>query len=92
MLTEQVEVRRSRRLVVSSIHTVGNYEYGFFWYFHLDGSIKLEIKLTGILTTRSHRDGDDLTDVRGYALVRSPEGVAKREPSHRMRDDVNGVA
>ena len=67
MLTEQVEVRRSRRLVVSSIHTVGNYEYGFFWYFHLDGSIKLEIKLTGILTTRSHRDGDDLTFARQVA-------------------------
>ena len=26
-------MRRSRRLVVSSIATVGNYEYGFFWYF-----------------------------------------------------------
>ena len=67
MLTEQVEVRRSRRLVVSSIHTVGNYEYGFFWYFHLDGSIKLEIKLTGILTTRSHQDGDDLSFARQVA-------------------------
>ena len=67
MLTGQVEVRRSRRLVVSSISTVGNYEYGFFWYFHLDGSIKLEIKLTGILTTRSHRDGDDLTFARQIA-------------------------
>ena len=33
------EVRRSRRLVVSSIHTVGNYEYGLFWYFYLDGTI-----------------------------------------------------
>ena len=26
------EVRRSRRLVVSSIFTVGNYDYGFYWY------------------------------------------------------------
>ena len=31
--TNQTEVRRSRRLVVSMIATVGNYEYGFFWYF-----------------------------------------------------------
>src|SRR4029434_4895410 len=30
------EVRRSRRLVVSSISTVGNYEYGFYWYFYQD--------------------------------------------------------
>ena len=67
MLTEEVEVRRSRRLVVSTISTVGNYEYGFFWYFHLDGSIKLEIKLTGILTTRAHGEGDDLTFARQIA-------------------------
>ena len=40
-------MRRSRRLVVSSIATVGNYEYGFYWYFYLDGSIQLEVKLTG---------------------------------------------
>src|ERR1700678_1701024 len=47
----RTEVRRSRRLVVSSIATVGNYEYGFYWYFYLDGSIQLEVKLTGILST-----------------------------------------
>jgi primary-amine oxidase len=29
--TEQTEVRRSRRLVVSFIATVGNYEYGYYW-------------------------------------------------------------
>src|SRR5207249_4829442 len=45
------EVRRSRRLVVSSISTVGNYEYGFYWYFYLDGTIQHEVKLTGIMST-----------------------------------------
>jgi primary-amine oxidase len=30
---------------------VGNYEYGFFWYFHQDASIEFEGKLTGILHT-----------------------------------------
>jgi primary-amine oxidase len=45
------EVRRSRRLVLSTISTVGNYEYGFYWYFYLDGTIQLEVKLTGILQT-----------------------------------------
>ena len=49
--TNQVEVRRSRRLVVSFIATVGNYEYGFFWYFYQDGSIQYEVKLTGIMVT-----------------------------------------
>ncbi len=49
--TGHVEVRRSRRLVISSIATVGNYEYGFFWYFYQDGTVQLEIKLTGIINT-----------------------------------------
>ena len=43
------EVRRSRRLVVSSFFTVGNYEYGFYWYLYLDGTIQMEVKLTGIV-------------------------------------------
>ncbi len=49
--TGEVEVRRSRRLVVSMICTVGNYEYGFFWYFYNDASIEVEVKLSGVLTT-----------------------------------------
>lgn len=49
--TEHTEVRRSRRLVVSFIATVGNYEYGFFWYFYQDGTIQYEVKLTGIVNT-----------------------------------------
>jgi primary-amine oxidase len=47
---EKPEVRRSRRLVVSSVSTVENYEYGFFWYLYQDGNIQFEIKLTGILS------------------------------------------
>jgi primary-amine oxidase len=49
--TGQVEVRRSRRLVISSIATVGNYEYGFYWYLYQDGTIELQIKLTGVVST-----------------------------------------
>jgi primary-amine oxidase len=49
-LPDTPEVRRSRRLVISSISTVENYEYGFFWYFYQDGNIQFEIKLTGILS------------------------------------------
>ena len=39
---------RSRRLVISSIATIGNYVYGFFWYFYQDGNIGVEVKATGI--------------------------------------------
>jgi primary-amine oxidase len=49
--TEEVEVRRARRLVISMIATVGNYEYGYFWYLNNDGTIEYEIKLTGVIST-----------------------------------------
>lgn len=52
-----VEVRRSRRFVVSSIVTVNNYEYGYFWYFYQDGSIEFEAKLTGIVLTTASQAG-----------------------------------
>jgi primary-amine oxidase len=58
MVSGRTEVRRSRRLVVSSIATVGNYEYGFYWYFYLDGTLQLEVKLTGIMSTMAVADGD----------------------------------
>jgi len=49
--TDKTEIRRARRLVVSSISTVGNYEYGSYWYFYLDGTIEFEMKATGIINT-----------------------------------------
>ncbi len=56
--TEKVEVRRSRRLVVSFIATVGNYEYAFYWYFYQDGSLEHDIRLTGIMTTGALAPGE----------------------------------
>jgi primary-amine oxidase len=47
-VTGAVTVKRSRRLVVSSLATIGNYVYGFFWYFHQDGTIGVEVKATGV--------------------------------------------
>jgi primary-amine oxidase len=56
--TGYTEVRRSRRLVVSFIATVGNYEYGFYWYFYQDGTIQLEVKLTGIMSNGAVLPGE----------------------------------
>jgi primary-amine oxidase len=50
--------RRQRRLVVSFFTTVGNYDYGFYWYFYLDGAIECEIKMTGALFTAAYPGGD----------------------------------
>jgi len=55
--TGHVEVRRSRRLVVSFWATVGHYDYGFFWSFFQDGTIGCEIKLTGIMNAGAVPEG-----------------------------------
>jgi primary-amine oxidase len=56
-VTGDVDVRRSRRLVVSFIATVGNYHYGFYWNFYQDASIQVEVKLLGIVQTKSIEEG-----------------------------------
>jgi primary-amine oxidase len=53
------ETRRSRRLVISFFATIGNYDYGFYWYLYLDGTIQLEAKLTGIVFTAGLEPGTD---------------------------------
>ncbi|KAG6082181.1 hypothetical protein E4U30_000937 [Claviceps sp. LM220 group G6] len=42
---------RDRKLIISQIITAANYEYGFYHIFSLDGTYKLEVKLTGMLNT-----------------------------------------
>jgi len=37
---------------------VGNYEYGFFWYFYQDGTIEYQTKLTGIMSTGAVKEGE----------------------------------
>ena len=48
---DSTEVRRGRRLVISSISTVGNYDYASYWYLYLDGEIEFEMKATGVINT-----------------------------------------
>jgi primary-amine oxidase len=83
------EVRRSRRLVVSFVATVGNYEYGFYWYFYLDGNIQLEVKLTGIVSPMAIEPGSQ----PAFANVIA-EGVAAPHHQHlfnaRLDFDVDG--
>jgi len=49
--TRHAESRRSRRLVISMLATVVNYDYGFFWYLYQDGKIEMKVKHTGQLNT-----------------------------------------
>ncbi|MSO80012.1 MAG: primary-amine oxidase [Acidimicrobiia bacterium] len=84
------EVRRSRRLVVSSIATVGNYEYGFYWHLYLDGNVQLEVKLTGIISSMAVAPGD----VPEFANMVAP-GLAGPNHQHmfcaRLDLDVDGT-
>jgi primary-amine oxidase len=54
LFTESAETRRQRRLVISFFVTVGNYDYGFYWYLYLDGTVQLEVKATGVVFTSSY--------------------------------------
>ncbi len=85
------DLARSRRLVVSCIATVGNYEYGFFWYLYQDGSIEFEGKLTGIV----HTAGVPAGEPGRHATEVSP-GVAAGYHQHfftaRLDMDVDGEA
>ncbi|MEQ3551940.1 primary-amine oxidase [Pseudonocardia nematodicida] len=56
------EVRRQRRLVVSFFSPIGNYDYGFYWYLYLDGTIELECKATGVVFTNA-TPGEYATEV-----------------------------
>ena len=58
IFTGRADVRRQRRLVVSFFVTVGNYDYGFYWYFYLDGRIELECKATGVVFPSGRPEGD----------------------------------
>jgi primary-amine oxidase len=57
MFTGSREVRRQRRLVISFFTPIGNYDYGFYWYLYLDGTIQLEVKATGIVFTAAYPEG-----------------------------------
>ncbi|GAC50751.1 primary-amine oxidase [Gordonia aichiensis] len=57
-VTGKVDVRRSRKLVVSFIATVGNYHYGFYWNFFQDGHIEVDTKLLGIVQTIATEPGE----------------------------------
>ncbi len=86
---DEVEVRRSRRLVISFIATVDNYEYGFFWYLYQDGTIQYEVKLTGILLCAA------LSDTPQYGTLVAPELNALNHQhffNMRLDFDVDGRA
>lgn len=84
-------VTRARKLIISHIATVGNYTYCFYWVFHQDAVIELDIKLTGILNTYVANPGEDL-DGLGTSVY---PGVNAQNHQHlfslRMEPEIDGL-
>jgi primary-amine oxidase len=55
--TGRTVLHRGRKLVISSICTVGNYEYAQYWYLDQAGEIEFEMKATGIVNTNACHPG-----------------------------------
>lgn len=87
------EARRARELVISSIATVVNYEYLFYWRLKLDGSIDFEIRLSGELSTNLPSAGED-PNAPGHGTLVAP-GVNSQVHQHmfcvRLDMAVDGV-
>ncbi len=66
-------VRRARELVVGYLTQPGNYEYGFDWIFHQDGTLEMRVALTGIMAVQS----------RGRWRARSPRPHGREEYRRR---------
>jgi primary-amine oxidase len=96
--SQESQSRRGRDLVLFSLSTVGNYDYGFGWIFRQDGSLELEAQLTGIMQARgvdaTVSDPHDHTTEKHAHLV-APNVVAPHHQhffNFRLDLDVDGAA
>jgi primary-amine oxidase len=88
--TGKTEVRRSRRLVISSISTIGNYDYGFFWHLYENGTIEAEVKATGIIATAAAHPGE--TPKHGQLVAEGVNGMIHQHIfSVRLDLDLDGA-
>jgi primary-amine oxidase len=90
------ESRRSRELVVAFYSTIDNYDYAFNWIFRQDGTLRVEVQLTGIINYGgTNQDGERpfSTDTRSYRTIVAPEvtgPIHQHFFSYRLDFDVDG--
>jgi primary-amine oxidase len=83
-------VRRARDLVLSFLTQAGNYEYGFDWIFHQDGTLESKVALTGIMSAKGVADGAH--DPFGHLVAKNLLAVHHQHFfSYRLDMDVDGV-
>jgi primary-amine oxidase len=89
LATQRNVSRRARELVLSYITTISNYDYGFEWIFHEDGTLEMEAQLTGLMIPKGVATNADATYSRMVA-----NQVAAVEHQHffnfRLDMDVDG--
>ena len=64
------ESRRARELVVSSIATVGNYDYAIDWIFRQDGSLQVDTVLSGIMLPKGVVEESHGHEATGHLVSR----------------------
>lgn len=93
--TRKNESRRARELVLGCIATVGNYEYGFNWVFHQDGTLEMEVQLTGIMQPKgvaASKEGDHAGGAHDHLVAENIAAVHHQHfVSFRLDLDVDGA-
>jgi len=83
--------RRARELVIGFNTQVGNYDYGFNWIFHQDGTLECKVDLTGIMAVKGEPAGAH--DPYAHPVAKN---VAAPHHQHffnfRLDFDVDGTA
>ncbi|KAB8319429.1 primary-amine oxidase [Tolypothrix campylonemoides VB511288] len=94
--TKSTEVRRGRELVLTQVATIGNYDYAFDWIFKQDGSIEVEVDLTGILWLKGTNatNASELDESDEYSPIVAPNVLGPNHQhffNYRLDFDVDGL-
>jgi primary-amine oxidase len=93
-LTGHQESRRARELVLSWQAAAANYAYGFNWVFHQDGTLEMEVLLTGVLQVKAVTPTAAAThsSEHGHFVARDLEAVHHQHFfNFRLDLDVDGT-
>jgi primary-amine oxidase len=85
------DARRARNLVIAYSSQAGNYDYGFNWIFHQDGTLECRVDLTGIMAAKAVATGAH--DPYGHMVGKNVSAVHHQHFfAFRLDMDVDGTA
>ncbi len=94
---EHNESRRARELVIKSLAAIGNYDYSFNWIFRQDGSLEMQIELTGIMLAKGLAVSSEAAHSQAHEMMhRVAKTVSAPHHQHffnfRLDFDVDGAS